>query len=291
MTDMIRTMPLMGGKVVVAVHDVDHPSAEAFFSDIFDDLEKEGRRIQGIFDFFDPGSELAKLNRERDIKASKELAEVIGKGLSYSSETEGRYDITIGRRTLARKQGKELPDITSTYHDVKVSGRRISLLHPDALLDLGSIAKGYAADRIIDYMAGLGIEGGLVDARGDMRVFGPRTETVAIQHPRDRQRTINPFLLRDASVATSGDYNQYYGSYETSHLVGESDFCSVTVVGDLLADADAIASCVYFLGSAQAAKFLHLHPEVKAYAIDRSLNEYSYNGFRKILVQEACHGG
>jgi FAD:protein FMN transferase len=284
--DFTRSIKLMGGRVAVTIYDIDSTEAGEFYDDILEEVEDVGQRLQRTFDFFDPGSELSRLNRERELRVSKELAEVISSGLMFSEETGGRYDITFGRKIIARKLGEELPDTGCSYKDVSVVGRKVTLGHYDAMIDLGSIAKGYAVDRLVDYMIGIGIESGFVDARGDMRVFGRRTEEVAIQHPREHGRTINPFTLREASAATSGDYNQYYGSFDRSHIVGDTDFCSVTVVSESCTDADAIASCVFLMGSVGALDFLRRHKEARVFAMDRDLKNYSYNGFQDLLVGE-----
>jgi len=93
------------------------------------------------------------------------------------------------------------------------------------------------------------------------------------------------------SVATSGDYRQYAGSYGTSHIVGSKDFVSATVACDSLMDADAAASCVFLLGSEGAGGFLKRHGDFKAYAIDQNLGEHTYNGFERLQLSEAIANG
>jgi len=278
-----KIMSLLGGSVEVVMHDVEEPLADDYFLEI----KAEGMRLQRIFDFYDPKSELSLLNGKRRLKVSDEMVEVVGKGLMYAQETGGRYDISIGRRIIARKQGKLLPDVSCSYRDVEVDGNSISLTHPDVLLDLGSIAKGYIGDKIVEFMKRRGVESGFVDARGDMRTYGSHPERVVVQHPRDKSRTLRPMLLRNLAVATSGDYVQYHGSFDKSHIIGDTDFISVTVVAKELADADAIATCVFVLGSSEAGKFLSKRKDIKVYAIDRGMGEHAYNEFRSLLLAGA----
>ncbi|MDD5111310.1 MAG: FAD:protein FMN transferase [Candidatus Altiarchaeota archaeon] len=284
MADTTCTIPLAGGEIEIVMYGlegsvgIDHAKLAA----------GEATRLQDIFNLYDPKSELSMLNTKRGKTVSDELRYVLAKALQYSRETGGAYDITLGRQYLARKQGRPLPNVSCTYEDITMDENNVSLNHPDILIDLGSIAKGYIGDRIAEYMQECGIESGFIDARGDMRAFGSRTETVAIQHPRKNGRIYDPILLQNNSVATSGDYVQYTGSYDNCHIVGESDLASVTTVAERLADADAIATCVFVLGSREAGKFLSKHPEIKALTVDKKMGISAYNGFQSLIKGEAA---
>jgi len=268
----------MGGTVEVVMYGVEEPLA----NDYFEELHTEARRLQHIFDFFNPSSELSLLNKNRRMRVSDEMASILRKALEYSNETRGAYDISIGKQIMARKQGKSLPKISCSFRNILLEGNRVTLNHPDVLIDLGSIAKGYVGDRIIESMHEIGIESGFVDARGDMRTYGGREEVVRIQHPRDKNRTLNPIVVQDMAVATSGDYNQYYGSFDKSHIIGDTDFISATVVSEQLVDADALASCVFLLGTTKAGKFLEGHKDTKVFAIDKALDQHIYNDFQSL---------
>jgi len=281
--DSTAKMNLMGGEVEVVIYDIPENAAGRFFKEI----EFEALRLQRVFNLFDPASELSLLNRQRTIDASEELAEVVSLALPYCEASGGAYDLSHGRKFLARKTGGQLPETNCSYRDIAVEGGKISLLHPDVIVDLGSIAKGYVGDRIVGHMRRMGLRSGFVDARGDMRVFGRHVEVVRIQHPRDRGRMSNPFVLDDMACATSGDYNQYWGSYEESHLVGGGDFISATVAAPTLAEADALATCVFLAGWGGADELMGRFKEAKAYVFDREMKGQSYNGFDTMFLPEA----
>jgi thiamine biosynthesis lipoprotein len=134
------------------------------------------------------------------------------------------------------------------------------------------------------------VESAFVDARGDMRVYGPRLEVVEIKHPR-QPGAAGAILLEEAAVATSGDYKQYTGSFDRSHIVGAKDFASVSVVARTLMEADAIATAVFVLGSGMAEAFLHQFPHARVLAIDRALRRFSYNGFEELALAEQTEEG
>ena len=91
------------------------------------------------------------------------------------------------------------------------------------MIDLGSIAKGYIGDKILDIMENHGLKKGLVNMREDMVIFGEITLDVHIQHPRDKEKVIHSFKIKNSAVATSGDYAQYSKSFDESHILGKKD--------------------------------------------------------------------
>jgi thiamine biosynthesis lipoprotein len=279
--EMKKTFPLFGKEIDIVIYDIDDLFAEVLFKDIY----QQGLRLQKIFNFFDSDSELSKLNIKREMKVSDELLFVIKIALNYCRMTDGLYDISKGKQILQRKSGNIIEEVSCSYKDILVQDNTILLKNPDVLIDLGSIAKGYIVDKLIEYMDYLGLESGFIDARGDMRNFGSHAEIIGIQHPRDMKKIIRPILLENFSVATSGDYNQYDKTYENSHIIGKSELISVSVAANNLMEADAIATCVILLGKERLKNFLGNIPQAKIFMIDTDLNEYMYNGFELLLVK------
>jgi FAD:protein FMN transferase len=243
----ILKIKLVGGEVEFRLYDV----SEEAINLIKDDLIKEAKRLEKIFNFFDDKSELSLLNKKRNLKVSDELREVLEKALNYAEQTKGEYDISLGRRILERKTGKDKINgmrndkINYSYKDIMLEKNMIKLIKNDLLIDLGSIAKGYIADRLADFLKKSGVKSGLIDARGDILIFGNAKETVLVQHPRDEKKTIEKICLHNNAVATSGDYKQFYGNYDNSHILNQKDLISVTVLAKNLADADVLASAVF----------------------------------------------
>ncbi len=90
----------------------------------------------------------------------------------------------------------------------------IRLPEPGMAFDLGGIAKGYAIDQAIAILREHGVIMALVNAGGDIRVFGTKADgtpwRVGIQHPREKTEITGVVSLSDAAVATSGDYERYF---------------------------------------------------------------------------------
>ena len=272
----------MGGECTFVIYDVPQEIANL----LFDELLAEALRLQRIFNFYDPLGELSQLNLRRRKAVSEELRKVLQTALVYCEKTHGEYDITIGKQILQRKQGKDVTPIGCSYTDVMMDGSTVVLTHPDVLLDLGSIAKGYIADKLAEFLRGQGVTSFFIDARGDMVASGTHTERIEIMHPRDATKTVAPFILENGAVATSGDYRQFYGSFETSHILHQKDLVSVTVVARTLMEADVFASAVYLLPAEEREAFIKEHSQYKVYTISASLEQHSYNGFDSEVALE-----
>jgi thiamine biosynthesis lipoprotein len=266
---------LMGGVIEITLYDI----SPMLSKPIFDNVYKEGKRLEKIFNFFYENSELSVLNKKRKLIVSPELLFVLKKALLYCKKTSGAYDISIGKNILERKSGKALSKINCSYKDIKINGNEVLLLHPDVLIDLGSIAKGFIVDKLSGFLKELGVVSFFIDARGDMMVCGRYAQIVEIQDPRNKEVTFLPISLKNSAVATSGDYNQHYGGFDKSHILGQKDLISVTVVASNLTDADVFASCVFLLSPKDRNALLKISPKFKVLTIDKRLKKKAYNGF------------
>jgi FAD:protein FMN transferase len=112
-------------------------------------------------------------------------------------------------------------------------------------LDLGGIAKGYAVDCALEALRNAGCESGLVNAGGDLAVFGPREHEIVLSGSGGAARSIR---LRDAALATSevaapsrpsGHRGHYHGV--TGELAGRG---RVSVIAPRTAVADALTKCL-----------------------------------------------
>ncbi|MFQ5621082.1 MAG: FAD:protein FMN transferase [Candidatus Nanoarchaeia archaeon] len=230
------TSRLCGGEIVCVLYDLELAKAQ----DIWNKTYQEALRLEKIFNFYDTDSELNLLNSTRKLQVSSELREVLECALHYAQFSHGLLDVSKGKQFLARKQGKEL-QVSCSYQDISIQEDFVELTHPDVLLDLGSIAKGFIGDKLIQFLKTQGIPGAFIDLRGDMIIYGDHLEVVDIVHPRGGE-ALATIILENAAVATSGDYKQFTTSYDHSHLVGKQR-ASVTIIAPTLMEADALATC------------------------------------------------
>jgi len=208
------------------------------------------------------------------VKVSDPLFRILARSQELARLTDGAFDITVGpvvrlwRR--ARRTG-QMPDHLSLARATELVGyrkleldrqtRSVRLTKAGMLLDLGGIAKGYAADEAISVLKRHGVSRALVAAGGDIVVSGPppgaRGWVVGISplEPTDA-RPNDYLLLRDAAVSTSGDKEQYVeiDGLRYSHIVdprtglGLTSHITVTVVARSGTVSDSIATAASVLG-------------------------------------------
>jgi thiamine biosynthesis lipoprotein len=231
--------------------------------------EDEFARLEAMLSRFRPDSELSRLNRERSIDAGDDLLELTRLALDARAETAGRFDPTLHDALVAAGYDRTFADlareepVSRVVHDsrgkvatpgeVTIRGRRIEL-GPGASLDLGGIAKGYAADRGVARLAEHGPA--LVNAGGDIAVSGPPSAgawPVAVNVPR---RRLTLAVVR-GGLATSGRDRRRWsrGGEERHHLIdpstrrpAEGGPLSVTVAAETATAAEVRAKALFLAG-------------------------------------------
>lgn len=146
------TKPLFGKTIERSIQDEEPYHTERELREKNEEVYRYALQLQKIANMFDPNSELSRLNAKRTAVVSSELLFLIQEGLRWSSYTEGAYDISLGRQILARKHHLPVPKVHCSYRDIVCEGNKIILMHPDVRVDLGSIAKGFIGDKVVEYL-------------------------------------------------------------------------------------------------------------------------------------------
>ncbi|MCA9112489.1 MAG: FAD:protein FMN transferase [Planctomycetaceae bacterium] len=237
------------------------------------------RQLDRILSHYDPDSELSQLCKQAVVgqptKVSRELFTVIAAAEYVSQQSEGAFDATVGPLMdlwrKSRKAGILATDIELAEARQKVGYQYVSL-DPDAQtvtflregirLDLGGIAKGYAADEALRVLREQGIERALIDAGGDIVAGAPppgkESWLIGIAPLDTSDAAPTRFLqLSHCAVATSGDSVQFVeiDGVRYSHILdprtglGLTSHSSVTVIAHDGITADAWASAVSVLGA------------------------------------------
>jgi thiamine biosynthesis lipoprotein len=234
-------------------------------------------RLDAIMSDYRETSELTRVCLEahkRWVEVSDDLFRALAESQRLAARTGGAFDITAGpvvrlwrhaRRTGRMPERERLAralDLTG-YEKLRLDEktRSVRLDKPGMLLDLGGIAKGYAADRAIAVLKQHGIRRALVAAGGDIVVSDPPPGASGwvIANPAGGH-----FLMRNQAVSTSGDAEQYVeiDGARYSHIVdpgtgfGVTGPGSVTVVAPNGAAADSLATAVSVLGAERGLKLI-----------------------------------
>ena len=192
-------------------------------------------RLQRLLSVHDPASEISLLNREalrRPVRVSPDTFTLLQRGLALAEASAGAFDFTIAP-TLARwgLRDKSLARARAgDWRSVRLlRGARVRFTRP-AALDLGGIAKGFAVDAAIDALRAAGVEAALVNAGGDVRVFGPRPFVIHLRHPVHPGWLPRALPLSNAALATSAPCftQRRWRGQQVSHLVNPRGQRAVT---------------------------------------------------------------
>jgi FAD:protein FMN transferase len=169
------------------------------------------------------------------------------------------------------------------YRKIKIdhAASSVFLQEQGMEIDLGAIAKGYAADCASAVLKEKGVENFLINAGGDLKVNGSKAKgtawTIGIRHPRLPAQMIARLRPHRGGVATSGDYEKFFmqGGERYHHLLSPStgmpvrECQSVTIMAPDAMDADALATVVFVLGPKKGLSLLDRMTGVHAIIVDR----------------------
>jgi thiamine biosynthesis lipoprotein len=219
-------------------------------------------------------SELSHVNKvaaDYPVAVSSSLFRVLDASIRMSQLSEGAFDMTFAsvgylynyREKLRPDQAviepvKELIDYRLVQLDpIKQS---VFFAKSGVRIDLGGVAKGYSVDEAIDVLRRFGVQYARVSAGGDMRLLGSKRGddwVVGIKDPRQPDELAVRLPLSNVAISTSGDYERYFideDGTRVHHILSPStgrparELQSVTVIGDLSIDTDALSTAVFVLG-------------------------------------------
>jgi len=272
--------------------------------------------LNAIFSDYDPASEVSRLTKQtgQPQKLSDELFEMILLSKEAWKKSGKTFDITIGALThLWRKTKNEnrFPDETeikaakqstgfqNLVFDLK--GKTVSFNKPGMYFDFGGIVKGYAAQKVIDYLKTKNIHAALADAGGDIVMSNSPPDKsgwiVAINLPESENELWDKKLeLKKCAVATSGDVYRFtvHDGKKYSHIIdprigyGVTSQRNVTVIAKDGATADWLATACSILSIKKA---LRLAKKEKAALFiatlqNEKINSYKTRSFNHYLKKE-----
>ncbi len=246
-------------------------------------IEERLGRVETLMSTYDPDSELSRFNRTRStapMEVSDEFLEVLEVALAVARRSGGAFDPTVAPlveawgfgpaagfgATASRPTDEELVRLRARvgYGLVAVdrAAGTVAKSHPAVALDLSGIAKGYGVGMVAEALRSLRLGQFLVDVGGELEAAGEPAGrsgwTIGIERPDPGVAGIwGTVELRDESVATSGDYRDYYEEegVRYAHIIDPRDGrpiswqgTSVTVLHRSAALADAWATALSVLG-------------------------------------------
>ncbi|MBI5676250.1 MAG: FAD:protein FMN transferase [Nitrospirae bacterium] len=255
----------------------------------------EIEKLDKFLNNFEPESEVSTVSKFAEIKpvhVSRETLDLMQKTKSISKITNGAFDPTIASvyklwKFSGRPANPSMPSREAIenalklvdYEKIKIDSdaSEIYLEEKGMEIDLGGIAKGYAADKAIEAIKLKGIKSALVAIAGDIRGYGLNISgnpwKVGIQNPRsDNPDSEKPWEdifatmnLKDSAVSTAGDYQRFFmkDGKRYHHIIdpatgypSESGLISVSVIAPEGYIADGIDTAILILSAEKGMKLL-----------------------------------
>jgi thiamine biosynthesis lipoprotein len=283
----------MGVPFQITLFAADEPTAKAAADAAFARVEI----LNSILSDYDPDSELSRLSQTsgqgKVVPVSSVLWRVLEPAQALAARTGGAFDVTIGPlvglwRKARREKALPNPELVAEFRGrvgfqklrLDDAARTAELLAPEMRLDLGAIAKGFAADEALAVLRMHGITRALVAASGDMAAgdappgqAGWRVGVAGLDVPGAPDAQI--VLLKNRAIATSGDVFQRVEieGRRYSHIVdartgsGITDHSLVTVIAPDCLTADSLATAVSVLGPEAGLRLIHETPGTAVHVV------------------------
>lgn len=245
-------------------------------------------------------SEISRINTHpgEDIKVNADTYRVIKKAVEYANLTNGKFNPAIGplvklwgigtenARVPAEDEIKEaLKLVNYQWIDLDDEQMTVMLEKQGMSLDLGAIAKGYAADEVRRIVKDSRVVSAYVNLGGNVLVIGEKPDgtpwKVGIQDPRHNRGNVMASIdVRDKTLVTSGNYERYFEKDGViyHHILdpdtgypADSGLLSCTIITTDSFDADALSTSIFILGPAKGLELLEEIDGVEAMLITKDL--------------------
>ncbi len=260
-------------------------------------------------------SDIYQVNKNAGIQAvevSEDTLDVILKGLEYYQLTEKTFNIALG--TLSSLWGINIEEQLESpavipedeaiknalehidINQLEIKGREVFIKDPGMSLDLGGIAKGYAADRAAQSLRDQGIESGFVNLGGDIYVLGPKPDgspwQMGIRSPEPNSKDIIARIaLVNKAIITSGDYEKYIIDGDSQKLYhhildprtgypADNELASVSIISDTAMEGDVFATAAFILGLEEGLALIEEYENIEGIFISKDKTIHTSSGIK-----------
>ncbi len=238
------------------------------------------------------GSDVWNINHAncKPVTVSDETVFLLQKAIDYAVLSEGLVDPTIGSLSALWNFGdtneKKIPskeEISKAlshvnYENIIIDGNQVTLNDPDAVIDLGFIAKGYIADLLKEYLLTQDVNHAIINLGGNVLAIGTKPDgsnyKVGIQKPFAQTGTaLMTVPISDCSLVSSGNYERYFTQNDTlyHHILStqdgypaDSDLSQVSIITPSSVDGDALSTLCFILGYEKGRELIGSLPDTEA---------------------------
>lgn len=253
------------------------------------------------------------------VKVDPEIIEMLKLCEEIYQVSDGKVNVAMGSVLNlwheARMAGMEDPEqaklpemdllvVASQHTDISKlvideAAGTVYIEDPDMRLDVGAVAKGFAAQRLADFLKSQGVEDALLDLGGNVIALGKK-----IDHSNWRLATQNPDLedekgychivkLQDKAIVTSGDYQRFYivDGKKYHHIIDRDTlmpttyFSAVAVIAEDSGLADGLSTALFSMDLEAGKKLADRYDDIDVLWTAPDGTEYMTDGFSDYLIE------
>ena len=280
-------------------------------------------KLYDIYNKYDNVDNLRTINEQTGkISVSSDITELLNFSKDMYTKTNGRINIAMGSVLFIwhnyRQEGMNnpaiarLPDFSkleeASNHidinnlDINISDNTIERLDLDMRIDVGAVAKGYATQRVADWMAEQGMNGYILNVGGNVCTVGERADRkkwkIGIENP-ETENEDEPYIAYlelggGKSLVTSGSYQRYYtvAGKQYHHIIDETTlmpaeyFKSVSVLCDDSGVADALSTALFCMNYEDGAKLISSFENTEAMWVTLDGKQYYSENFKDYFADK-----
>ena len=285
-----------------------HQSHGQYSEDCLTTIQMEIERLEALFSRFRPGSDISRINQKAGIspvQVSDETMQILLMAREFAINWPNAFDITITplvnlwcQAALNGMPPSQQAINTAlqlvNYQDLMLNTAQetAALRKTGQSLDLGGIAKGFAANRLLDCYRSFGIHSAFSNLGGNVIALGCKPDgspwRIGIQHPREETQLIGAVAISNESVVTSGDYQRYFTAKDGKryhHIIdpqsgypSQSDLISVTIITRNAMLADTLSTLLFVSGLKKGQQILENYPECEVILVDQNCKTFITKG-------------
>lgn len=223
-----------------------------------------------------------------NVSVSRDTADWIAKALDISANSNGAFDITVGKLTQLWNIGEEnttLPSkesiksalSTIDYKQISASETSVKIGQGQAI-DLGAVGKGIACDVIKDLLDSYDVKEAIVSVGGSVLVYNQKGR-IGIADPDNSQTYIATIETDCQNISTSGDYERFFEAEgkKYHHILDPetgypavTGLRSVTVICDSGLNADALSTACFVMGYRKSLELLEKYDAEAVFIFDNN---------------------
>lgn len=302
-----KTNLLLGTVVNIKIYD---KVEDGIFEQIFDRLSEIESEMSVKIDT----SEVSMINKNagiKKVKVSDDTMKVINVGKEYSKLSEGNFDISIlpivrlwnigtDKARVPSQEEIEAKKPLVNFKNIEIykDTNEVMLLKKGMALDLGGIAKGYAADEIVKILEKENVKAAVIDLGGNITVYGSKEGQdkwkIGLQNPyKERNKHLGVLNVKDESIVTSGIYERKFEKDGKlyHHILSpfngypvDNDLASVTIVTKESINADSLSTATFSLGLNKGLEFLESMDGVEGIFVTKEKKVYITEGLKDTFV-------